>query len=107
MSANIFIAADNKYALYVTRATVATNTGTTVSMAGVVIFMEVNMVPSGRVSCIAGAFVLFDNRWKSTTGAIPTGFEQPGFDDLAWPVVVGEEGEEAYPGTGASAPVTV
>ncbi|KAJ6473509.1 hypothetical protein DFH09DRAFT_1293770 [Mycena vulgaris] len=123
MTANIAIAANNQYTLYVngvpigngTNAAVAqhyvvnftpgtsevvlailaTNTGTAASTAGVLLFMEVNMVPSGRVGCTAGAFILTDNAWKSTTGAIPAGFEQPGFDDSAWTAVVAEE---TYPG---------
>ncbi|KAJ6535263.1 hypothetical protein DFH09DRAFT_1284045 [Mycena vulgaris] len=124
MIANIAIAANNQYTLYVNGvpigngtnravaqhyvvnftpgtsevvlAILATNTGTAASTAGVLLFMEVNMVPSGRVGCTAGAFILTNTLWKSTTGAIPAGFEQPDFDDSAWTAVVAEE---TYPGT--------
>ncbi|KAF7353592.1 hypothetical protein MVEN_01043500 [Mycena venus] len=82
MTANILIAADNEYTLYVNGvqigsaanakvaqhyvvdfqpttseivlAVLATNTGTATSRAGVIAFMEVNMVPTGRVGCTAG-----------------------------------------------------
>jgi len=124
MTANILIAADNEYTLYVNGvavgsgtnpkvaqhyvvefqpttseivlAVLATNTGSAASTAGVLVFMEVNMVPTGRVGCTAGAYALSDDTWKSTTGAIPTGWEQPGFDDSAWAAAVAEE---TYPGT--------
>jgi hypothetical protein len=55
------------------------------------------MVPTGRTSCTAGAFALTDVGWKSTKGAIPAGFEQPGFDDSAWPAVVVEATYPAAP----------
>jgi hypothetical protein len=124
MTANILIAADNEYTLHVNGvaigsaanvkvaqhyvvnfqpttseivlAVLATNTGTAASTAGILVFMEVNMVPSGRVGCTAGSYVLTDDTWKSTTGAIPTGWEQPGFNDTAWGAAVAEE---TYPGT--------
>ncbi|KAF8155110.1 hypothetical protein K438DRAFT_1777819 [Mycena galopus ATCC 62051] len=72
------------------------------SPAGLLFSMEVNMAPTvaspatrGWSNCTAGAYVVSDNAWLSTTGVIPNGFQQPGFDDSAWPAVV----EEAlYPG---------
>ncbi|KAJ6582695.1 hypothetical protein DFH09DRAFT_1439549 [Mycena vulgaris] len=119
MSASILIAADNEYTLYVNGvaigsgansrvaqhytvnfqpdtseivlAVAASNTDTVASTAGVILAMEVNMRPSGRAECTAGAFSLTDPGWVSTKGAIPVGWEQPGFDDSAWPVVVAEE----------------
>ncbi|KAJ7077527.1 hypothetical protein B0H15DRAFT_955031 [Mycena belliarum] len=119
MAASILIAADNQYTLYVNGvsigsgtnwrvaqhytvnfavppaeiviAVLATNTGSQATTAGVLFAMEVNMQPSGRTDCTAGAFLLSQSDWKSTRGAIPTGFEQPGFDDSAWPEAVGEE----------------
>ncbi|KAJ6482222.1 hypothetical protein C8R47DRAFT_1049693 [Mycena vitilis] len=124
MTANILIAADNEYTLYVNGvpigsgtnakvaqhhvvdfqpttseivvAVLATNTGAAASRAGMLAFMEVNMVPTGRNGCTAGSYVLTDITWKSTSGAIPAGWEQPGFNDTAWGAVVAEE---TYPGT--------
>ncbi|KAJ7789439.1 hypothetical protein B0H14DRAFT_3574012 [Mycena olivaceomarginata] len=116
-SATIIIAADNEYTLYVNGVTVGmgstrkvaqrytvnfANPGSEVvltmlatnnaaSPAGLISAMEINMQPAGRTSCTAGAFVLTDAQWKSPKGAIPAAFEQPGFDDSAWPVVVAEE----------------
>ncbi|KAJ6527656.1 hypothetical protein B0H19DRAFT_1083751 [Mycena capillaripes] len=63
-------------------------TQTAAGAAGLVLAMELNMVPSGRANCTAGAFLLMDAGWKSTKGAIPAGFEQPGFDDSSWPAVM-------------------
>ncbi|KAJ6483647.1 hypothetical protein DFH09DRAFT_404869 [Mycena vulgaris] len=119
MSASILIAADNEYTLYVDGvaigsganwrvaqhytvnfqpdtseivvAVAASNTNTAASTAGVILAMEVNMRPSGRAECTAGTFLLTDPGWVSTKGAIPVGWEQSGFDDSAWPVVVAEE----------------
>ncbi|KAJ7149614.1 hypothetical protein C8R46DRAFT_1044029 [Mycena filopes] len=115
-AATIIISADNEYTLYVNGVAVGSGTNwkvgqrytvnfatpppeivlavratnTLAGAAGLIVAMEVNMVPSGRTSCTAGAFMLTDALWKSTKGAIPAGFEQPGFDDSAWPVVVAE-----------------
>lgn len=58
--------------------------------AGLIVNMEVNMQPSGRTDCTAGSFVVTDATWKSTKGTIPTGWEQPGFDDSAWPAAASE-----------------
>ncbi|KAJ6493896.1 hypothetical protein C8R47DRAFT_1043631 [Mycena vitilis] len=124
MTANILIAADNEYTLYVNGvpigsganakvaqhyvvdfqpgtseivfAVLATNTGAVASRAGVVAFAEVNMVPTGRDGCVAGAYVLSNGLWKSTSGAIPAGWEQPGFNDTAWGAAAAQE---PYPGT--------
>jgi hypothetical protein len=115
-TATIIIAADNAYTLYVNGVTIGSGTtfktaqrytvnfgsaptevllavlatNTAASMAGLLVAMELNMVPSGRANCTAGAFMLTDIGWKSTKGAIPAGFEQPGFDYSAWPAVVGQ-----------------
>ncbi|KAJ7320811.1 hypothetical protein DFH08DRAFT_789013 [Mycena albidolilacea] len=121
-TATILITADNSYTLYVNGVTIGSGsnfkvaqkytvnfasaptelvlavlaTNSAASVAGLLVAMEVNMVPTGRTSCTAGAFVLSDPGWKSTKGAIPAGFEQPGFDDSAWPAVAGEA---TYPAT--------
>ncbi|KAJ7210801.1 hypothetical protein GGX14DRAFT_394426 [Mycena pura] len=110
-TANIVIAADNQYTLYVNGVNIGNGTSnkiaqhytvnfatgpteivlavlannTDVSVAGLLVEMEVNMQPSGPASCTAGSFVLTDAGWKSTKGDIPAGFEQPEFDDSAWP----------------------
>nr|GAT47194.1 predicted protein [Mycena chlorophos] len=65
--------------------------------AGLLFGAEINMVPSDRVGCIAGSFVVSDVVWVSTKGAIPTGWEQPGFDDSDWPPVVSEGTYPAAP----------
>ncbi|KAF7361157.1 hypothetical protein MSAN_01147500 [Mycena sanguinolenta] len=65
-------------------------TNTAASTAGLIVAMELNMVPSGRVNCTAGVIVMSDNGWKSVKSAIPSRWEQPGFDDSAWPAVATE-----------------
>ncbi|KAJ7448507.1 hypothetical protein FB451DRAFT_1147506 [Mycena latifolia] len=129
MSATILIAADDQYALYVNGVSIgngtsyhrarhytvdfatptaeivlgvlATNGAT--GHAALIFAMEVNMLPSGRTNCTAGAFLLSDAGWKSTKGAIPVGFQQPGFDDSAWPAAVAEA---TYP-NGAWGTITI
>ncbi|KAJ6574601.1 hypothetical protein B0H19DRAFT_1230470 [Mycena capillaripes] len=62
----------------------------TASAAGLLVAMELNMVPARRTNCTAGAFVMSDVGWNSTKDSIPAGFEQPRFDDSTWPAVVVE-----------------
>ncbi|KAJ7440718.1 hypothetical protein FB451DRAFT_1058647 [Mycena latifolia] len=116
MSATILIAADNAYALYINGVSIGNGTSfkiarhyivdfatptteivigvlatnTAASTAGLLFSMEVNMLPTGRTNCTAGAFLLSDAGWKSTKGAIPAGFQEPGFDDSAWPAAFQE-----------------
>jgi hypothetical protein len=104
-AAKIIITADNAYTLYVNGVTVGSGTtfktaqsytvnfasaptevvlavlatNTAASVAGLLVAMEVNMVPAGRTNCTAGAF------------------EQPGFDDSAWPAAFAEGGYGAAP----------
>ncbi|KAF7324105.1 hypothetical protein MKEN_00632900 [Mycena kentingensis (nom. inval.)] len=113
-STDILITADNIYTLWVNGVHIATNASlttaehyvvnfvtpptkivyavlvnnTAASAAGLLVEAEINMVPSGRVNCTAGSFALTDVSWVSTKGAIPAGWEQPEFDDSAWPAVV-------------------
>jgi len=120
MSATIIITVDDSYTLWVNNVEVGTNNGFSTAeqytvnfvsapseivfavlatnkaagAAGVLFAAEINMVPTGRANCTAGAWVNGDADWVSTTGAIPTGWQLPGFDDSAWPLVVGEG---AYP----------
>ncbi|KAJ7306837.1 hypothetical protein DFH08DRAFT_975866 [Mycena albidolilacea] len=95
VAAEIIITADNQSDFYVNGDIVSSGSAT--STAGVIVKVEINTVPSG----------------KSTKGTIPTGFEQPGFDDSAWPVVVAEETYAAGPTWGTltiaavSPPVTI
>ncbi|KAJ7466899.1 hypothetical protein FB451DRAFT_1259459 [Mycena latifolia] len=121
VSANIIITVDNAYTLYVNGVEVGTGstwetaqhyrvnlapaselvlavlaTNTVASAAGVLVSMEVNMVAAGRANCTAGVFVQSDRSWKSTTGAIPAGWQLPGFNDSAWPAAVAEA---VYPAT--------
>ncbi|KAJ6474863.1 hypothetical protein C8R45DRAFT_907306 [Mycena sanguinolenta] len=72
-------------------AVLVTNTGP----AALLLSMEVNMAPTiaspatrGQGNCTAGAYVVSDNSWLSMTGAIPTGFQQLGFDGSAWPAAL-------------------
>ncbi|KAJ6484221.1 hypothetical protein C8R45DRAFT_1215008 [Mycena sanguinolenta] len=116
MSASIIIAADDTYTLWVNNvqvgiggnfrtaqqytvnfvsapsevvfAVLATNSAP--GNAGVLFAAEINMFPSGRANCSAGAWVISNGNWVSTVGAIPTGWQQPGFDDSQWPLVVAE-----------------
>ncbi|KAJ7775539.1 hypothetical protein B0H16DRAFT_1361730 [Mycena metata] len=118
MSATILISVDNGYTVYVNGvliggagdfliaqqyivnfatppseivlAVLATNAGTTPNPAGVLVMMEVNMQPAGRTNCMAGSIVATDAAWRSPVNGIPTGFEQPGFDDSSWSLVAGE-----------------
>ncbi|KAJ7463980.1 hypothetical protein FB451DRAFT_1561917 [Mycena latifolia] len=92
-SASILITADNQYTPHVNGISIGNvlATNNAASVAGVIFAMEVNMQPAGRANCTAGSFGLSDDMWKSTKGAIPTGFEQPGFDDSAWQAVTEEE----------------
>ncbi|KAJ7748926.1 hypothetical protein B0H16DRAFT_1847937 [Mycena metata] len=136
-AATIIISADNEYTLYVNGVTIGSGsnfkvaqrytvnfatapeevvlavlvTNTAAGTAGLLVGMEVNMVPSGRTSCTAGTFSLSNVGWKSTKSAIPAGFEQPEFDDSAWPVVAVEAVYPAAPwGTvtiATVAPVTI
>ncbi|KAJ7912391.1 hypothetical protein B0H13DRAFT_1713163 [Mycena leptocephala] len=137
-SANILITADNAYTLYVNGVSIGSgnnwpvaqhyvvNFGTAtseivlavlatnidVTPAGILLEMEVNMQPSGPTNCIAGSIVSSDGGWKSTLGAIPAGFEQPGFDDSTWPLVANEGVYGVGPWgiltiQGASAPITI
>ncbi|KAJ6618085.1 hypothetical protein B0H10DRAFT_1947879 [Mycena sp. CBHHK59/15] len=138
MSASIIITTDNSYTLWVNGVQVGTSanwptaqhytvnfvsapseivfavlaTNTLASAAGVLFAAEINMVPSGRANCTAGAFVLTDATWVSTKGAIPAGWQQPGFDDLVWPPAVAEAVYPAAPWktiaiAAASPPVSV
>ncbi|KAJ7203131.1 hypothetical protein GGX14DRAFT_544369 [Mycena pura] len=117
MSADIIVTADNTYTLWVNGVELGTGTqfstadhytvnfasvpsevvfavlatNNAAGTAGILVAAEINMVPSGRASCTAGSFVLTDVAWVSTKGAIPTGWEQPGFDDSAWPPVAVED----------------
>ncbi|KAJ7210133.1 hypothetical protein GGX14DRAFT_451477 [Mycena pura] len=117
MSASVIIAVDNEYTLWVNGVEIGTGsnfkiaqqytvnfvsasseiafavlaTNLAPSAAGILVAAEINMVPSGRANCTAGAFALSDPTWLSTTGAIPTGWQLPEFDDSAWPLAVASE----------------
>jgi hypothetical protein len=138
MSANIVISADNAYTLYVNGVEIGTGanwriaqhyvvnfgtptseivlavlaTNSAASAAGVLVEMEVNMQPSGRVGCTAGTIVSTDATWKSTLDGIPAGFEQPDFDDSTWPAIKLEGEYPVAPWNtltiaAASAPITI
>jgi hypothetical protein len=64
-----------------------------VGNAGVLFAAEINMFLSGQANCSAGAWVISNGNWVSTIGAIPTGWQRPGFDDSQWPLVVAENRE--------------
>ncbi|KAJ7764357.1 hypothetical protein B0H16DRAFT_1799871 [Mycena metata] len=122
-TATILISADNEYTLYANGVTIGSGsnfkiaqrytvnfksaptelvfavivTNTAASTAGLLVSMEVNMVPTGRTNCTAGGLLLTDAGWKSTKGSIPIRFEQPGFDDSAWPAVVQQVSYPAAP----------
>ncbi|KAJ7865328.1 hypothetical protein B0H14DRAFT_2734447 [Mycena olivaceomarginata] len=123
MSASIIITVDDSYTLWVNNVEIGTNNGFSTAeqytvnfvsapseivfavlatnkaagAAGILFAAEINMVPTGRANCTAGAWVNGDADWVSTTGAIPTGWQLPGFDDSAWPLVVGEGNYPAAP----------
>ncbi|KAJ7205537.1 hypothetical protein GGX14DRAFT_568872 [Mycena pura] len=140
--ANILITADDAYTLYVNGVQVGSGSSWEVaqhyvvnfssepneivfavlgnntvdnSPAGIIVAAEINLTPSGRagsIGCSAGLFASTDTNWVSTKGTIPSGWEQPGFDDSAWPAVVDEAvyGTAvwgAVPVQAALAPVTV
>ncbi|KAJ6534463.1 hypothetical protein DFH09DRAFT_1043496 [Mycena vulgaris] len=115
-SATIIIAVDDSYTLWVNNVQVGTGArfstaqqyrvnfvsapsqivfavlakNAAAGQAGILFASEINMASTGRANCTAGAFVNGDTSWVSTTGAIPTGWQDPTFDDSAWPPVVGE-----------------
>ncbi|KAJ7212465.1 hypothetical protein B0H12DRAFT_1156377 [Mycena haematopus] len=114
LSAQIIIAVDNRYTLYVNGVLIDANQGFDVAHSYVV-----NFAPTTGEIVLA---VLATNNLPSPAGvllamevnmdAIPTGWEQPGFNDSAWPPVVTEGEYGAAPwGTNtiapASAPVSV
>ncbi|KAJ6557541.1 hypothetical protein B0H19DRAFT_1070190 [Mycena capillaripes] len=138
MSASIIVTVDNLYTLWVNGVQVGAGdnfktaqqytinfvsapsevvfavlaTNTIAGPAGVLLAAEINMAPSGRANCSAGAWVVTDADWVSTTGAIPTGWQLPGFDDSNWPLVVAEGAYPAAPWTtvtiaAASPPVNI
>ncbi|KAF7366062.1 hypothetical protein MVEN_00482400 [Mycena venus] len=116
MSANIIIAVDDSYTLWVNNVQVGTDAGFGVGQqytvnfvsppdtvvfavlgknaapggAGVLFAAEINMKPAGRANCTAGVFVVGNTAWVSTTGTIPAGWQAPTFDDSAWPPVTTE-----------------
>ncbi|KAJ7925425.1 hypothetical protein B0H13DRAFT_1863080 [Mycena leptocephala] len=120
MSASILITADDDYTLYVNGVLIGSGSnwrvaqhytvnfavGTTevvfavlatnlapsaATTAALIVAAEINMVPTGRTNCTAGSVLVSDALWKSTKGAIPSGFEQPGFDDSMWPAALNQE----------------
>ncbi|KAF7323163.1 hypothetical protein HMN09_00096700 [Mycena chlorophos] len=115
--AKVVIAADNEYTLYiggvligsgttfstaqtylvpltsqlnenVVLAVEATNTLTTANPAGLIAAVE---IISMDITCGCNSSALFetDARWVYDT-SVPAGFEQPAFDDSAWPAAVTE-----------------
>jgi hypothetical protein len=120
MSASILITADEDYTLYVNGVLIGSGSnwrvaqhytvnfavGTTevvfavlatnlapsaATTAALIVAAEINMVPTGRANCTAGSVLVSDALWKSTKGAIRSGFEQPGFDDSMWPAALNQE----------------
>jgi hypothetical protein len=122
-SANIIITADDSYTLWVNNVEIGSGrnfhtaqhytinfvsapseivfavlaTNASPGAAGVLFAAEINMAPSGRANCIAGAYVNGDGHWVSTLDAIPTGWQDPAFDDSTWPRVASEAKYPAAP----------
>ncbi|KAJ6479028.1 hypothetical protein C8R45DRAFT_1101455 [Mycena sanguinolenta] len=116
-SADIIITADNEYTLWVNGVEIGSGTNwkiaqhyivnlapaselvlavlannTAVSVAGLLVALEVNMVVGGRNNCTAGIYGNTDGAWVSTMDEIPAGWQLPGFDDSPWPKVSPAEG---------------
>ncbi|KAF7305158.1 hypothetical protein MKEN_01231000 [Mycena kentingensis (nom. inval.)] len=121
-SARIAIAADNAYSLWVNGVFVgsgssfsvadtytvplssavgasvvfavqATNTLTVVNPAGLIAAIEIF---SAECNCTSGAFITTDGSWKYSVG-VPSGFQDPGFNDASWPAAIIEAPYGAAP----------
>ncbi|KAK7437247.1 hypothetical protein VKT23_018688 [Stygiomarasmius scandens] len=130
-SAEVLITADNQYSLYINGRFVGTGTNfqsaqrfsvdniqgpevvvavyavnidaPTPNPAGLLASFEfTSKDPSSCVDCSSETYLFTSSSWKATNG-VPSGFEQPGFDDSAWPTTVEEGDVNASPW----APITV
>ncbi|KIK56122.1 hypothetical protein GYMLUDRAFT_174646, partial [Collybiopsis luxurians FD-317 M1] len=79
----------------------AVNTQTAPTPAGVLASIQVVSQDGYCGGCSSTTSVLSGTSWKAFPGTIPSGFEQPGFDDSAWPAA-GSEGQNGAPGTRAT-----
>ncbi|KAJ6488505.1 lectin, partial [Mycena vitilis] len=113
-SATIQIVADNEYTLYVNGilvgsgtdfhqaqtynvnlspapkvviAVYAVNTDVVNNPAGVLASVQIKIADC---ECTSGVSFITDASWKAHTGIPPIGFEQPGYDDSAWPAATVE-----------------
>ncbi|KAJ7273026.1 lectin [Mycena rebaudengoi] len=114
-SANIIIAADNEYSLYVNGVLVgsgtnfnvaqryvvnlapapsvvlavyAVNTAAVNNPAGLIVVAEIDST-SSECNCTSGALLVTPQGWKANTGT-PIGFQLPDYDDSSWPAATVE-----------------
>ncbi|KAH7869771.1 uncharacterized protein C8R40DRAFT_1073741 [Lentinula edodes] len=117
-SATIIIDTDNEYSLYVNGVFVGTgtdfttaqkytvenvqgpqvvfavyaeNTNTVPNPAGLLAAIQLNSQDGYCADCVSTSSIVTSVAWKAFPGAVPSGFEQQGFDDSSWPAAV-EEG---------------
>ncbi|KAF5361232.1 hypothetical protein D9757_010402 [Collybiopsis confluens] len=114
-TATVMIVVDNQYSLYINGRFIGTgqnyrtaqkfvaavqgpkvvfavygqNTNVVPNPAGLLVSIQVISESQDTLSfctnCNSTTYVISDKSWKAFSGLVPSGFEQPGFDDSAWP----------------------
>jgi len=94
---------DNIQGPQIVVAVYALNGGPAPNPAGLLAsFQFTSKDPSSCVDCSSETYLFTGTSWKTTNG-VPSGFEQPGFDDSAWTAAV----EEGDVNSSPWAPITV
>ncbi|KAF5381909.1 hypothetical protein D9757_007552 [Collybiopsis confluens] len=134
-TATVMIDVDNQYSLYINGVFVGTgtnfltaqkyvaavqgpqlvfavyaqNTATVPNPAGLLASIQVTSQDnlSYCSNCNSTTSFVTDNSWKAFPGPVPSGFEQPGFDDSAWPQATMEGQNGVPPWNNIAAPTTV
>ncbi|KAJ4474450.1 hypothetical protein J3R30DRAFT_679756 [Lentinula aciculospora] len=133
-SATIIIDTDNEYSLYVNGNFVGTgtdfttaqkytveniqgpqvvfavygqNTATVPNPAGLLASIQLTSEDGYCAECTSTSSFVTSGAWKAFPGAVPSGFEQPGFDDSDWPMAVQEGGNGVAPWGTIAVPTTV
>ncbi|KIK56134.1 hypothetical protein GYMLUDRAFT_248114 [Collybiopsis luxurians FD-317 M1] len=136
-TATVMITTDNEYSLYINGAFIGTgtdfhtaqkyvanvqgpnivfavyavNTDTVPNPAGVLASIQVTSANDFTYcgQCNSTSYAVTVNDWKAFPGAVPSGFEQPGFDDSAWPqaAMEGQNGASGLPWPTVTPPTTV
>ncbi|KAJ3740137.1 hypothetical protein DFH05DRAFT_1529433 [Lentinula detonsa] len=133
-TATIIIDTDNEYSLYVNGAFVGTgtdfetaqkyvvenvqgpeivfavyavNTNTVPNPAGLLAAIQVTSQDGYCTQCISTSSAVTFAGWKAFPGPVPSGFEQPGFDDSTWPTAADEGAYGVAPWGNVPVPTTV